>query len=64
MTLKELKKHLYHLAYDAAWYAERARYEKTRQKCIGRRLAYLNVSELLEQLDPDELRSKRRGHDI
>jgi hypothetical protein len=56
VTLKELKKHLRGLARAAERYANGARLDKYRDRCIGRQMAYLNAAELLEQLDPDKRR--------
>lgn len=60
MTLSEPKKHLRKLAYTNGRNGRLARLDKTRYKCIGRQMAYMNAAELLEQLDlpspPDSIR--------
>lgn len=59
MTLLDLKKHFYHLAKQCRYRARHARYDKTRDRCIGRQMAYENAMELLEQLDMEKSNGTR-----
>lgn len=65
MTLRELKKHIGRLEKQCGRWAAKHRFDKYRDRSIGRQMAYRNVLELLEQLDPDELKAgARHEHDI
>jgi hypothetical protein len=59
MTLRELKRHLRRLELQCGRQAGKHRFDKYRDRSIGRQMAYRNVLELLEQLDPDEVRVKQ-----
>ena len=63
MTLSELKKHFRLLAYQNGRKAKKARYDKTRDRCLGRQQAYENAADLLEQLDttPPSILGPRAG---
>lgn len=56
MTLRELKKHLRRLEKQCGRWAKKHRFDKYRDRSTGRQMAYQNVLELLEQLDPEKVK--------
>jgi len=59
MTLTELKRQLRRMAYQCGYNAERCRYDSRRDRGLGRQEAFTEAAEMLEQLDPDEVRARQ-----